>query len=230
MAGVTDEPKAAKRQVTVARADEGELPPLRVAPGAAVQVQLGRGPRLGVRLLALVPEQYLLFHGLSRELMTQYAPNTGDSLLVRYFYEGTAYAFRSYLLNVVQTPEPLLFVAYPRVVELCAMRAAERVACTLPCRLRLAGPVCNALLVDISLGGARVTVRPAGDWSAASFTKAVGRRVELGVQVPEQEGCAWVGGIVRRADRDGRRVSLGLQFEDSQEALFQQLAEYFRPE
>lgn len=191
--------------------------------GLNMQLQVpGYASRVITMLLGARDGQYLALHdntanggGLERLRLSP-----GDPLVVRFFHEGVAYGFRSYVRQLLREPEPMVFIAYPEETESFALRRAPRLNCRLPARVRMDdGEEHTALVLDVSEQGCRVML-PA--------TPAVdeGRTLHISLALPEDTEplVRFSADVRRRSEEEGRQV-LGLSADLG--GTFQRLGPYF---
>lgn len=189
-------------------------------PNTEISLQVPGGVRTTVRLLGDVPDQYIVLRGSGLGgLRFSY----GDTVILRYLHAGVVCAFPALVLTMTVAPEHLLFVSYPRAdrVRKHPLRSAERLACTLPCRLTHAGVTRAGLVVDLSETGCQCLLRsdaPAADALATATAEAP--EVSLQLSVLDEPRQATVAGTVRRNSSGERCLRLGIEFAPRQADLF----------
>ena len=142
--------------------------PAAVCPDNCLHIDLGRplfielkgvkerqksnlvGMAAGAYLIASLPQMVGI-----RNLLDQ-APN----VLVRYVHMGEVFGFRTEVLGLMATPFPLMFLSYPATVERINLRQSARVDCHLPATLTFRETATEGMILDISSGGCRFTLRP----------------------------------------------------------------------
>lgn len=142
----------------------------------------------------------------------------GTPCTVSYLHDGKLVGYRSELRDLITSPVPLLFVAYPKAVEEMHLRKHLRVSANEPILLMRADcgnvsesalPTNNyfgGLLKDLSEGGCSVVLvrRPA--WLRAGVT------VRLEFELPGLGHITNLTGIVKNADmREGSEM-IGIEF------------------
>ncbi|MCS4505730.1 hypothetical protein KBTX_00629 [wastewater metagenome] len=190
--------------------------------GLNMQLQVpGYASRIVTTLLGARADRYLALHdnagggGLERLRLSP-----GDPLVVRFFHEGVAYGFRSYVRQLLREPEPMVFIAYPEETESFALRREPRLNCQLPARVRMGdGEEHNALILDVSEQGCRVALPPAA-------AVCEGGTLHISLALPEEtEPLVRFSADVRRhSEEDGRQV-LGLSADLGR--TFRRLGAYF---
>ncbi len=61
----------------------------------------------------------------------------GNQIVVRYLCKGTLFGFRSQLVQATSTPIRLLFVEYPKTIEVYDLRSHERIDCFFPAKIKI---------------------------------------------------------------------------------------------
>lgn len=142
----------------------------------------------------------------------------GTPCTVSYFHDGKLVGYRSEIRDLMTSPVPLLFIAYPKTVEEMHLRKHLRVLTNEPILLMRADhdsvsesvlPTSNyfgGLLKDLSEGGCSVALvrRPA--WLRSGAT------VRLEFELPGLGHVTNLTGIVKNAEmRDGSEM-IGIEF------------------
>jgi c-di-GMP-binding flagellar brake protein YcgR len=142
----------------------------------------------------------------------------GTPCTVSYFHEGKLVGYRSEIRDLITSPVPLLFIAYPKTVEAMHLRKHLRVPTNEPIVLMRAdhesvsesviptNDYFGGLLKDISEGGCSVALvrRPA--WLRSRAT------VRLEFELPGLGHITNLTGIVKNIDmRDGNEM-IGIEF------------------
>jgi c-di-GMP-binding flagellar brake protein YcgR len=198
---------------------------LNIGIGIPVQFQLGgTGNRLratGV-VAGMTPEEHLLIRiptipGILSRL------NEGDSIVVRYVYDGNVYGFSSTIVTFINRPVLIAFLAYPDTVEKLNLREAKRIPCCLPATVRTDGSDYKAVIVDISLGGSRVCLEEGvSDSSSLAIDQTVDMSFHLvGVAEEQVIGCR-----IKNVKKDAQFFELGFQFDQQNEAVLKNVKEY----
>ncbi|MDH4152413.1 MAG: flagellar brake protein [Nitrospira sp.] len=143
---------------------------------------------------------------------------SGTPCTVSYLHDGKLVGYRSEIRDLVASPVPLLFVAYPKTVEEIHLRKHLRVSADEPILL-MQGDMTNpsmsvlpaksyfgGLLKDLSGGGCSVTVvrRPA--WLRSGST------VRLEFELPGLGHITNLTGVVKNVDIRHGSETIGLEF------------------
>lgn len=138
-----------------------------------------------------------------------------NHIVVRYFYDGNAYGFRTTLNGLVKDPFRLYFLAYPEVVESLNLRKNERHVCLIPAHIGSPPPEGGKMdfrgcISDISLGGCSFECTEHCENITA--TLAVGSIVQLFFRFPGEEAWRTILSEVRSLRSDQRKLLLGLRY------------------
>jgi c-di-GMP-binding flagellar brake protein YcgR len=194
--------------------------------GTQLQVELmGREGHFKSILVGMEPDKYLLIKlpmmpGILNKLYE------GNRVTVRYMYSGSVYGFHSIVLHYVTKPSSLLFVAYPKTIEVLQLRNSKRVDCLFPGKAKIQEKEYTGTIEDISTGGCRFSI-PTSDESTVPKME-IGESIQLSFQLIGCPQPQTVSGIVRGLSLDLTKVVVGIQFDavsketvDSIEALIE---------
>src|SRR5690606_4808562 len=136
------------------------LPPL---PDCGQRVSIEtrvHGEKLWTHMIGFKPGAYVV---LEKPPGTDAVDNRvlkdGDSLVIRFFKDGTIYGFRTPVLCTATVPYRLLFVGYPLDVAERSRRSSPRLKCYLPCEGQVGGRAFSrAFIRDFSATGCQLRV------------------------------------------------------------------------
>ena len=165
-------------------------------------------------LAGMIPHEFLIVRvppvpGISTRLLE------GESVVVRYIYEGKVYGFKSSLLTLIHKPALIAFLSYPPAVEIVNLRKVRRVECRLSATITSEGCNYKAVMTDISYQGCRIFIEYGPD-GPLSFD--VGQSVGLSFHLPGTPGGQVVNGAIRNLKKDVQHCEMGLQFIEADEA------------
>lgn len=136
----------------------------------------------------------------------------GNRVTVRYIAKGTVYGFHSTISEFKAEPAPLLFLDYPDRVEEMEIREHSRVDCYFPASIRTkGGGIIEGLIVDISLGGCRLTFETDPDAPPPSLDK--GSRITADFYILEERNSYTLKAELMHMLKQGNKLCLGLKFE-----------------
>lgn len=198
---------------------------LNIGIGTRMQFQLGeKGQEFKAAgfLAGMISDEYLMIRvpaipGILSRL------NEGDPIVVRYVYAGNVYGFNSTILNYVQKPALIVFLAYPAAVETVNLRKAQRVECLFPATVNTDRGDHKAIIVDISEGGCRICLdHGASESSSFDIDQTIGLSFHLAGVVEEQV----INGKIRVLKKDAQLSEMGIQFDQENEAVLNNVKQY----
>lgn len=157
------------------------------------------------------------------EWPTQLGPGAdipkGTPCTISYLHEGKLVGYRTDIRDLVTSPLPLLFIAFPQTVEEMHLRKHHRVSSCEPVllirrdaggRSALSIPSCDyagGLLRDLSQGGCSVALTRTPSWLRP------GSAVRMEFELPGLGHVTNLAGLIKSADpRDGAEA-IGVEFE-----------------
>lgn len=193
--------------------------------GAILLEPIGTGQRFKTIFVGMERERYLLTRlprvaGI-REILT---PET--EITVRYLHHnGTVYGFKTAVLSTIPAPVPLVFLSFPKVVEVLSLRRHERVDCFLPATVFHEGTDYACMLTNISSGGCRIILDlPPEDIPNLSLNDEI--FCQFSMFGSDQDH--FVKGEVKNLTRDCTKLILGIQFDEVSEDIQESINAYVR--
>jgi c-di-GMP-binding flagellar brake protein YcgR len=137
---------------------------------------------------------------------------------------GQVFGFRSNIIGNCVKPHIILAVTtYPDVVETFGLRKETRISCYLPCRLQAANQKTEAVVVDISTSGCRVSL---ASEAASELFLNLNEQIQIGMAMLGMEGEQLVQGRIKNISTDGDMTGLGLSFENMEQPLEESIRRY----
>ena len=199
--------------------------------GTPVQVELeGVAGRTPGTLVGLVPERYLVL-GLGGERDANYSKLfKGNSIVVRYIFDGAVYGFQTASLGSVTSPDRLLFVSYPSIVAEQSLRSFPRSACVLAAEIEIDDEETPAQVLDLSVRGLQLVYREEledEDDEPGSTMPDVEDDITVKVTLPGAADAVEIATTVRNQGFDDEgRCRLGVEFEEPDEDLVEAITNY----
>jgi c-di-GMP-binding flagellar brake protein YcgR len=134
----------------------------------------------------------------------------GNRAKVRYMYSGSVYGFLSTVLHYVDKPSSLLFLAYPKTVDVLESRRSRRVDCYFPGTATIREKECTGTVVDISTDGCKFSIDTSGEVGVPLIE--LEEDISLCFQLIGNSQLEPVLGKVRSLSRDGEKVVVGVHF------------------
>ena len=147
----------------------------------------------------------------------------GMSCIVRFLYQGKAYAFESKIMRTSKYPYPFLFIRYPEDVDNINLRNSERYPIRIPVffnRQALEGDLKNyssGTLLDLSEKGCLLEGNESVEQEKILF---------LAFNLPNQEGIKNLAAKVKRISRRDEFYRLGMMFMVSEDPDIEKIKEY----
>lgn len=137
-----------------------------------------------------------------------------SQIIIRYLYRGSVYGFRTSVLNLMNTPDRLVFLSYPKKIEEFRVRSSPRFECILPAVTSVEDLDGETVVIDISIDGCRCVVKSASLEDADAFYKTmdINREASLKVQFPGAGERYELTGSTMNINKDADRVAFGMLF------------------
>lgn len=192
----------------IAKQDEQSQLNVQIPKKVLVQIE-GVENYVKTMLVGMVPVQYLIMLTPRGNPSIKQKFFEGNTLLVRYFQDGTIFAFQSNIIGLSHDPYPLVFVAYPKIVSNHELRKQRRASCQVPVKVTAGGRQYSAVMLDISKGGCRFAIV---DASLKAPPMEEEDEVELLFRLFEEKDPLACNGIVRNTSLEDNVFIAGVQF------------------
>jgi c-di-GMP-binding flagellar brake protein YcgR len=199
---------------------------LDIAIGTRLQIQIGQakeGSRLVCSLVGFEPEGYLLLRvpaipGVLDELVE------GAPVVVRYVYAGAVYGFKTFILNRITRPALILFISYPRTIEVMNLRKTMRLQCLLPASATVHRQQLEGVILDISAEGCRLYLESFGSQELPAFR--IDQAIVVSLELAGIAGSQIANGKVQNFRQDSRLAEIGIKFDESNTVLLKNIRAY----
>jgi len=173
---------------------------------ALIQVE-GASSRMRAVLMGMELAKYVVFRirGLTK-------CGEGMRADVRYARAGSIYGFRSDVIAFIQHPFPLLFLSYPKIVEMIEHRKEPRVDCSIGAEIQIGDALFTGEIVDLSATGCRFCLVLPDTETANSIR--VNDEVTLHTDFSGALGREQLRGRIQNTRFDQERGLLGILFLD----------------
>ncbi len=165
-------------------------------------------------LIGMKHGQYLII-GMQHD-MSGIKPDTlkETGIIIRYLYRGSVYGFKTSVLNLLHSPDRLVFLSYPKKIEEFRVRSTPRYECILPAVTVAADIEGETVVIDISADGCRCIVKSASLGDAEKFYQSmdINHEATMRVQFPGAPESYELTGAIRNISKDTDRVAFGLLF------------------
>jgi len=148
----------------------------------------------------------------------------GIETIIRFVYQGIAYGFSTTISRALYKPSKLLFLEYPKDIEIYELRNYERVLCLLPVNLELTGDeTVSGHVTDISKEGCQFSAETDTFYHKHELpSKEHDHSISL--QLPGFENTIVISCCVMNINQTNDQVKIGLKFvsmsDDAHERLY----------
>ncbi len=172
---------------------------------------LGYGQRLWGEVVAVRRGKFIALH--IPDLFKYKKDVVNESMVaVRGMVAGSSmYGFRTAIMGIMEYPEQLLFLTFPAKYESLNLRKEERVGCFISAALVFGGEEHAGAVVNLSQGGAMVSVTLVEGAPLAGVQKD--EQIFIVFTLQENGYTACVRCIVRSVENSSGVIRLGLQFK-----------------
>jgi len=148
----------------------------------------------------------------------------GTETIIRFVYQGIAYGFSSTISRALYKPSKLLFLTYPKDIEIYQLRNYERVICLLPVNLELTTDETVAgHVTDISKEGCQFSAESAAFYKKHELPSKEHEHA-ISLQLPGFENTITISCQVMNINQTKEQVKIGLKFvsmsDDARERLY----------
>lgn len=194
-----------------------------MSPGDELLLQIeGVDRSVDSTFVGLKPNTYLIVE-ISAGIGLASRPLEGSRVTVLYLRGGEVHAFESILLGRVDSPFRVIFLDYPQVIERWSQRQENRVEAFLPAALFMETEEVAAALLNVSLGGCRLSC-PAP--AAGSPRPKVGQRLEVSFNLASESSELVLPARVKNLEQVGGSLLIGLEFEEPDSESCRLVADY----
>ena len=133
---------------------------------------------------------------------------------VKYLHKGVEFGFQSRILEIISDPAKLIFIEYPKTVDVCVLREDRRIDCFLPASLRIADNIImDVNITNISRSGCQVVAE------TSEIEKNMGlieteNGIGLSFQLPGIEEEITMAVKQRSIDKGENDASIGIEFNN----------------
>lgn len=137
----------------------------------------------------------------------------GADLVVRYFYNGTIYAFQTRIYAHIEKPVKLIFIEYPKLIQTSELRSEKRSCCFLETVIVVGEEENKGTIVDIAKSGCHCLVRGRDNTRVIPFK--IDDQVKLQCRFPGVKTPLEIIGTVRNLRKSRYEANVGLQFHEN---------------
>ncbi len=134
-----------------------------------------------------------------------------NNVYVKYLYKGVEFGFQSRILKVLSDPAKLIFIGFPKSVDVCVLRENRRIDCFLPANLRIADNIVDGNVTDLSRGGCQF-IAETSDIEKSIGILETGNEIDLSFQLPGVEKEVTLTAKQRNIKKAGNNMNIGFEF------------------
>ncbi len=196
-------------------------------PGLRVAVELGglndKAPSI---VLGGYPAKYVLLkepmvHPNDKAIWSEYL-YSGNEATVRYIFEGVASGFKTNIIKLINSPDKILFLKYPKRIETYNLRRHKRINCFLEADIVIEKQKYLTIVEDLSSSGCGITYLK----DDTSIFPEIGDDVKLYCPYFIEEKDDFIPCKVQRATKDSRKIALGLTFNKPSPDILIKIQDY----
>ena len=193
--------------------EAGESPSL-VAdiPTALLLKVQGVEANVKCNLVGMQPPLYLILAPPRLDPSVRQKMVPGASMVARYVYRGSIFAFQSQVVGTVEKPVSLLLASYPQIVSRQEFRKDKRFTCYLSAMAQMGDQAWRGAILDISKSGCRFLSKISQSNNPPDLE--VEDSLTLNLNVGQTQAPLALPSVVRNNQADRQMVSLGLEFTD----------------
>jgi len=185
---------------------------LNIGLDAPVLLQLeGVEGLLKTKLVGMETDRYLVVNAPRAAFRMPEGYFSDKEVVVKYLFEGALYAFQTTITESIRRPHGLFFLEYPKIVSNQNLRRGRRVDCFVLAEARFGGLKRRGAVLDLSKSGCRLSLKQGGDGLLGGLCP--GDQAELVFRLNDEETPRTYPGAVRRRDKKGPLMLLGVEFE-----------------
>jgi len=148
----------------------------------------------------------------------------GTETIVRFVYQGIAYGFSTTISRALYKPAKLLFLEYPKDIEIYQLRNYERVLCHLPVQINLKeDETVSGHVNDISKEGCLFTAENDAFYNKHELP-AKEHDYSISLRLPGFENTIKISSNVMNINKTKEQIKIGLKFlsmtDDARERLY----------
>ena len=184
---------------------------LDIAPGTRVLLDfLWPGKKYWAEFIGMKRGRYILLQPpVNAKTLENYRKDTQAT--VRYVHKDYhVCGFTTWIEKLIVKPAPLLFLSFPKHVEVLNMRRHDRTTSVVPVVVYHDEKEHRGFIVNISRGGCRMVVKS----GEGMVPPGQGSEIFSSFRLLDGNKDVYALGMVRSVEQNGDKVSLGVQFKD----------------
>ena len=156
----------AARQHVIAPTENAKVSKI---PGVKMRVDIGKNVVVRIpdvessyrgRIVGYDPYEYIVLSVRLPSRVRQAISQRGQ-IILKYLHKGTVYGFRTYVIDAIRRPAPLVFIEYPSIIEKIELRRQTRCEVNIDGSLHTRTGEHECLVMNISTTGCKISARAA---------------------------------------------------------------------
>ena len=149
----------------------------------------------------------------------------GAEMLIRYFYNGTIFAFQTKLFAHVEKPINLLFIEYPKLIQKSELRSEKRANCYVDAAFVSGDKENLGAIVDITRTGCQCMIRRKDNKFLIPFK--VNDLVLLKAKFPGVKTPMEIHGVVKNLRSSNVETNFGMMFHENTTEVTQKIISWY---
>ncbi len=170
-------------------------------------------------------ENYIIITPPSPYHLVQHKLYDGAEIVVRYFYQGTIYAFQTKIFAQTDKPVKLLFIYYPKLIQKSELRSEKRSCCYLPALIVVGERENNGTIVDIAKSGCHCLIRAKNNKRLIPFR--IDDKVTITCKFPGVKTPLEIVGVVKNLRNSRYEINVGMQFHENTPEMTQKIIGWY---
>ncbi|MBC8316850.1 MAG: flagellar brake protein [Desulfobulbaceae bacterium] len=149
----------------------------------------------------------------------------GAEMLIRYFYNGTIFAFQTKLFAHVEKPINLLFIEYPKLIQKSELRSEKRATCYVETTFVSGEKENKGAILDITRTGCQCRIRRRDNKFLIPFK--VNDLVLLKAKFPGVKTPMEIHGVVKNIRSSNIETNFGMMFHENTTEVTQKVITWY---
>lgn len=190
--------------------------------GKKMSIQLNTAPdRIACTFRGVAAERYLIIQ-MAVHPGREALPEPASVVVVRYINDGSVYGFKSRVIQSITRPFRLVFIKYPRELELYKLRSCERIDLFINALLAIHDLTFSGVVLDLSCSGCLMVLE--SDLVDSSLMVAGQQEGAITLSI-DSERMTLPCRVVRIME-DESKLQLGIAFEFADERESEAIGNY----
>ena len=180
--------------------------------GAKIKIEVDEADSpLMSTLVGMIPNQYLVVTSPEPVDLAKKILRPDSRIVIKYLHMGRLCMFKTHLIESIESPHQLLFLAYPPVIHFHELRRAKRTTIFVPSTLKHNGKrELAGVLIDLSSMGCLYMAKVRGNGPLPIFD--IDSNVELCCLLPGIKESQVLRGTVKNIKKTTSEIRVGIEF------------------